>query len=403
MVKDWLLSLWDYIRNTELIILLFVFAELTKIVGFLPHIPDIVIYGILIGYSLYCLLHTEKYDFLYIILLAYIPLEILIMSPNSMFSPWLRYFLFAILIITCTGMCLSGQLVLARGRIFVIICFCCAVIGVGSFFARLMGINFMRVYYDISYLNHAGIFGGLASHSMLLGPAAGVGTMYLANSAFKQRKWYLWASAALCFASVLFSDSRSAFLSTIAGVLVLIMLSAGNINKFFKYIIALFIASVCTMPLWQNALDGLAAKQERNISSGSTFHSRADKWGQRIEEFKSSPIVGYGFASVDPANKDQSIGAGGKSIETGSSWLSVLSMTGIIGFILIMWIYIKAFLSVYKWTKDTLLLSVLTLLSVNMCTEGYIFFGGSFLAFLFWITIGVCSDQAYELSEDIEH
>ena len=157
------------------------------------------------------------------------------------------------------------------------------------------------------------------------------------------------------------------------------------------------------MPLWQNALDGLAEKQERNISSGSTFHSRADKWGQRIEEFKSSPIVGYGFASVDPANKDQSIGAGGKSIETGSSWLSVLSMTGIIGFILIMWIYIKAFLSVYKWTKDTLLLSVLTLLSVNICTEGYIFFGGSFLAFLFWITIGVCSDQAYELSEDIEH
>lgn len=403
MVKDWLLSLWDYIRNTELIILLFVFAELTKIVGFLPHIPDIVIYGIIIGYSLYCLLHAEKYDFLYIILLAYIPLEILIMSPNSMFSPWLRYFLFAILIITCTGMCISGKLLLARSRIFVIICFCCAVIGVGSFFARLMGINFMRVYYDVSYLNHSGIFGGLASHSMLLGPAAGVGTIYLANSAFKQGKWYLWASAALCFASVLFSDSRSAFLSTIAGVLVLIMLSAGNFNNFFKYIIALFIASACTMPLWQSALDGLAAKQKNNISSGSMFHSRADKWGQRIEEFKSSPIVGYGFASVDPANKDQSIGAGGKSIETGSSWLSVLSMTGIIGFILIMWIYIKAFLSVYKWTKDTLLLSVLTLLSVNMCTEGYIFFGGSFLAFLFWITIGVCSDQAYELSEDIEH
>ena len=402
MIKDWLLSLWDYIKSTELIVLLFIFAELTKIVGFLPHIPDIVIYGIIILYSLYCLLHTEKYDFLYVMLLAYIPLEILIMSPNSMFSPWLRYFLFAILIITCSGMCLSGKLMLARSRIFKIICFCCAFIGVGSFFARFMGINYMRVYY-ITDLNAAGVFGGLASHSMLLGPAAGVGTIYLTNSAFKQKKWYLWVLAALCFASVLFSASRSAFLSTIAGVMIFILLSSKSISKFFKYIIAIFIAFACTMPLWQDALSGLAAKQESNISSGSMFHSRSDKWGQRIEEFKSSPIVGYGFASVDPANKDQSIGGGGKSIESGSSWLSVLSMTGIVGFVLIMWIYIKSFLSVYTWTKDTLLLSILTLLSVNMCTEGYIFFGGSFLAFLFWITIGVCSDQAYELTEDIEH
>ena len=92
------------------------------------------------------------------------------------------------------------------------------------------------------------------------------------------------------------------------------------------------------------------------------------------------------------------LGMNGETIESGSSWLSVLSMTGIIGFLIIMRIYSKSVISAYKFGKDPLLISILTLLSVNMFTEGYIFFGGSFLAFLFWITIGVCSDKKYGLT-----
>lgn len=401
MIKELFISIWDYLKNTDKIVLLFVFAELTKIVGFLPHTPDIIIYGIIILYSVYCMLNTGRFNLLYVVLLAYIPLEIIVMSPPAMFSPWMRYLLFAIIIVTCSGMCVSEKLILARARIFEIICFCCAIIGVGSFFARFMGINFMRVY-NISDLNAVGLFGGLASHSMLLGPAAGVGALYLVNSAFKEKKIFLWLCAVFSLASVLFASSRSAFVSTIAGIMVFIQLSSENIGKFFKYIIVIFIVLACTMPLWQNAMSGLAEKQQNNVTAGSTFSSREDKWGQRIVEFESSPVFGYGFASVDPANKDHSIGMGGISLESGSSWLSVLSMTGIIGFILIMSIYIKSFRTVYRYTRNPLMLSVLTLMSVNMCTEGYIFYGGSFLAFLFWITIGVCSDQEYEIIYDEE-
>ena len=230
---------------------------------------------------------------------------------------------------------------------------------------------------------------------MLLGPVAGVGTLYLADIALKRKNRILWVLTAFCFICVLLSASRSAVLSTIAGILVLIRLRVNNIGKFFKYIVAIFIVFACTMPLWQNSISGLVEKQNKNVTAGSTFNSREDKWEQRIVEFKSSPIFGYGFASVDPANKDNSIGDGGKSIETGSSWLSVLSMTGIVGFFIIMRIYVRSFSLAYQWRKESLLLSVLILLSVNMFTEGYIFFGGSFLSFLFWITIGVCSDRKY--------
>lgn len=401
MLKELLVSIYVYLKNTDKIVLLFVFAELTKIVGFLPHISEVIIYGIIVLYSVFCFLYTSKFNLVYIALLAYIPLEIMIMSPDDMFSPWQRYFLFAIIIVTCSGMCVSEQLIIARNRIFEITCFACAFLGVGSFFARFLGINYMRVYnLSVSELNATGLFGGLASHSMLLGPAAGVGTLYLVNYAFKERKKILWLCAAFSLVSVLFASSRSAFLSVIAGIMVFIQLSSESIGKFFKYIMVIFIVIACTMPLWQKAMSGLIEKQQNNVTAGSTFSSREDKWSQRITEFESSPVFGYGFASVDPANKDHSIGMGGKSLESGSSWLSVLSMTGIIGFILIMSIYLKSFRSAYRFTRNPLMLSVLTLLSVHMFAEGYIFFGGSFLAFLFWITIGVCSDQEYEVLYD---
>lgn len=396
MIKELFSSIWDYLKNTDKIVLLFIFAELTRVVGFLPHIPEVIIYGIIVLYSLYCIFNTGKFNLLYVILLAYIPLEILVMSPPAMFSPWMRYVLFAIVVITCSGMCVSERMIVARSRIFEIICFSCAFLGVGSFFARFLGINYMHVY-NISDLNTAGIFGGLTTHSMLLGPVAGVGTLYLANSAFKKRKKILWLCAAFSLASVLFASSRSAFVSAIAGVMVLIQLTSQNIGKFFKYIIVIFIVFACTMPLWQKAMGGLIEKQQNNVAAGSTFSSREDKWEQRMAEFKSSPVLGYGFVSVDPANKDHSVGMGGKSLEPGSSWLSVLSMTGIIGFVLIMSIYMKSFRTAYRFTRNPLMLSILTLLSVHMFAEGYIFFGGSFLAFLFWITIGVCSDQEYEI------
>lgn len=393
-IRHWIVSIYDYLKDTNKATLLFICAELTKIVGFLPPVPNIIVYGIIIIYAIHCLSYSENCESIYLGLLLYIPLQILITSPDTMFSPWQRYFLFAILIITCSGMCQSEILRSERSRIFEVICFSCAVIGVGSFFARFLGINYMHVN-GITDLSRAGIFGGLASHSMLLGPAAGVGTLYIVDKALKNKNKFLFVCSMLCLASVLFASSRSAFLSTIAAGLIYLHFKTANLGKFFKYFVAVFIFLVCSMPLWQGAMKGLIEKQNGNVAAGSTFASREDKWSKRIEEFKSSPVFGYGFVSVDPANNDNSIGAGGQSLETGSSWLSVLSMTGIIGLVFISCIYTQAFLSVYDDSRNPFLLSILALLTVNMFTEGYIFFGGSFLSFLFWITIGVCRDQKY--------
>lgn len=395
-IIKWLASLYGYLKNTNILVLLFIFAELTRVVGFLPFISGALFYGIIIIYALHCLINTKSFEPIYLVLILFIPIQILITSPNSMFSPWQRYFIFALIIVTSSGFCRSETLREERNRIFEIICFSCAFIGVGSFFARFLGINFMMIYSDATDLSRAGVFGGLASHSMLLGPVAGVGTIYTINKFFKNKNLLILFCSIMCMASVLFATSRSGFISTIVAILVYLCLKASNFAKLFNYLVVIFIALACTMPLWEGAMSGLREKQNRNVYAGSTFSSRDDKWNQRLEEFKSSPVLGYGFVSVDPANKDNSIGGGGESLEPGSSWLSVLSMTGFIGCVLIGSIYVLAIAAVYKNSRKPLLLSILVLLSINMFTEGYIFFGGSFLCFMFWITVGVCGDCKYQ-------
>ena len=138
-ITNWAVPIYEYLKGINKIVLLFICAELTKIVGFLPPISSTIIYGIIIIYAIHCLLHTKNYESIYLGLLSYIPLQILITSPNVMFSPWQRYLLFAIIIITCSGMCQSEILRSERGRIFEIICFSCAIIGVGSFFCTFSG------------------------------------------------------------------------------------------------------------------------------------------------------------------------------------------------------------------------------------------------------------------------
>ena len=161
----------------------------------------------------------------------------------------------------------------------------------------------------------------------------------------------------------------------------------------------LFIVGLLTFPLWENFTAGLQKKNENNIELGM-YGSRTDKWKARMTEFSSNPIIGIGYASVD-SNLDD-VGVGG-AVEPGSSWLAILSMTGIIGLLLLVaiirkpFIYLKAHPSPY----NSLLLGLFVYVCVHMISEGYIFAGGSSLCFIAWLIFGCCSDATYQDSDSI--
>lgn len=109
----------------------------------------------------------------------------------------------------------------------------------------------------------------------------------------------------------------------------------------------------------------------------------------RIKEFTSSPIYGIGFCVVDP--RYDAVNKSTGQIEPGSSWLTIASMTGLLGLITFLSIVVSSFKKVVKIKNDfysMLFAGCLTFFIFHMLAEGYIMAPGSYLNFIFWLLIG---------------
>lgn len=367
----------------------------SKTVGVRFFNPDIIYYFILISITVAVLIKGVQFDMVCCIFLVYIAINILITDPPAIFQPWLRFGLFAIVFITASPLIKSDYGKKLRLRIFRGIIICCIIISVISFFCYFLGINMMRTVWDSSGLlyqsNNAGTFGGITTQSMLLGPISGIAVITCTYFAMNRSK-KCWIFAAMCAGSLLFSASRASLLGTIAGEIVLFYFSSKHFGKTAKRITQVILILAVTYPVWEGALGGLTAKNKGDITAGINLDSREKKWGIRIDEWKESPIFGIGFCSV--SSRDH-VYVGGQ-IEPGSSWLAILSMTGAIGFILFIVIFLRAARNSLSPRRPSgaVLGAILIMLGLHMTAEGYIFSGGSFLCFIIWLSIGCATDYA---------
>lgn len=123
-------------------------------------------------------------------------------------------------------------------------------------------------------------------------------------------------------------------------------------------------------------------------SHGSLFYSRKELWDNRIREFKSSPLLGIGYANELPSSKDAPIDL--TEIEPGSSWLSLLSYGGVIGtasFLVFAAVLIKRLVKIRHNRDFPFYLSLLLFMTVNASTEGWLMFAGSLMFPIFWLTV----------------
>lgn len=363
-----------------------------NVLGFMPQIPQLIVYGLLMICAVNSLLKNTRYNMFWIFLLVYIPLCILIASPKSYFRSWERYVMFAILIMTISPMLYSDRLRTIRFNMLKIVIYTCVFIGVGSFFAKFLGINFMK-----SNFNVVGTFGGLTTHSMLLGPLSGIGAVYLCYKTIATQNKYYGIMTALCVMSVLFSASRSALISSLVACVVVIYKMAERKSKFVRYIFVVSIIFAATFPVWEQASSGIMEKQQRNIESGGQFSSRSSLWNARMEEFKEHPFFGVGFVAIDDTHSSSYSNSKTGVIEPGSSWLSILSMTGLLGAFFVFPILYQAFKIAWKSPNETstILVGLLSLFYMHMIAEGYIFSAGSFLCFTLWLIVGCASDMKF--------
>ena len=258
----------------------------------------------------------------------------------------------------------------------------------------------MRLDYNYVYLDltEAGIFGGLTTHSMVLGPISGVAIIFLIWRMTCINKGLLKITISLlmcvaCIAALFLSASRGALVATAASVLIVIYLKSRHkwsnlMNAFLVSVLLFAVFSPVIIPF----TSGVIEKQQNNIQSGSTFFSREAKWNNRWEEFIDNPFFGVGFSAMDPKNtEDYFIDTGVN--EPGSSWLAILSMTGIIGFITFFYLVFFTYKRLWKMAgphnKDSILiLGVFSLFLIHLIIEGYIYAAGSYLCYLFWLIFG---------------
>ena len=373
---------------------LYALVRVWVVVGFLPLLPSAITYSFTIAFAFYFAIHIRNLDRMMMVFLLYIPLNLIIVNPDAVFQPWLRYGLFVCLLFVVSPLVQSKWLRDNRLYILNITMWACVILGVGSFFAFFLGINFMIIpeeYEAFADFNAVGMFAGLTNHSMMLGPIAGIGACFMASKAVDTKKKIYWILVALALGAVLFSASRSAFAAAIAGVTMTLYKQSGSTSRFVGIGVTVILLLSMTFTLWSGALTGVL---EKNRGTSLNFDSRSGLWDKSLNEFESNPLFGVGFCS----SSDVSLGLSSSgNIESGSSWLNVLSMLGLVGGVFVTIIMLKALYSAYKRNDEygALLFGVLVLFYIHMMAEGYIFAGGSFLAFVLWLIVGVSIDTNY--------
>lgn len=380
----------------------FCLIAMNPLIGFTPKLPSAVYYVSLLGYAFYNILQgVIKTDKLLMAFLVYVPLGLIITSPDSVFRSWERFLLFTLLMACVSPIFTGDKAIRNRRNMFQIVLVICLIIGIGSFFARFLGINYMRTY-NRDFMTTVGLFGGLTTHSMSLGLVAGISAIYMAYLGYLMRKRLFFLLSFISVITVMFTASRAALMATIAGITMAIFRLSGTMSKFVVTSVVVVMLGAVSFPLWGGAMDGVISKNEGNNKAGSAISSRESLWKSRINEFENSPITGIGFAAIHKSSS----GAAGLDertgmVESGSSWLIILSMTGIIGAIFLLPVFVHAYLTVYKDNDQfsALVCGILTLFFVHMIAEGYIFYGGSQMAFMMWLTVGVAMDCKYAIEE----
>jgi hypothetical protein len=299
-----------------------------------------------------------------------------------------RIFVFTALFIFITPIFNSKRIFIFRLKYILFSLYIFPIIALVSLYCYFTGVNMMSLNEgDVSW-----DFSALFGHSMWLGAANGLSNIVLLWQIYKSKNkvWQIvliiWLFSSI-FLSVV-SGSRSAFLSSLIAMSFLSYLKTTNLKRKIQSIIVIGVFVFVTYPFYYKYAGRMLAKMEYQKEKGET--SRASSFKMRTLDFQESPIIGVGFAvGRHVESRKKKIGR----MESGSGWLSILSQTGILGFIAILAVVLGACYRVRKYLKKDyylqLLVPVFIFLAIHSLFEGYILTPGYYLCVLFWGILGL--------------
>jgi len=314
-------------------------------------------------------------------------LSIIFNDIPSFFKPYQRFIAFLIMISLTSPFLHTPSLNYLRLKIFQFLSILLTIFVVFSFLGIVLGFPLM-----IGRGGYTGFF----SHSMILGPIAALSMLFSFHWASSttniKYKIFLFSISGISFLTSVAAGSRVALIAGMVGIIFyLYKMKQGNIKHFTKVMFLIITILTITFPVWKSYTARISGKMAYAANEDNMLVTRTWLWQNRIMEFKSSPLVGVGFASADTSIAKRFDPQTGK-VEPGSSWLAILSMTGLLGFIPTLLFILNKFRSIIRCKSKlyhcSLLGSLLIFFVIHLFAEGYILSAGSGMFFIFWLLLG---------------
>ena len=261
-----------------------------------------------------------------------------------------------------------------------------------NLYAKFAGINLVFIDEFAMAMGRVAEFSGFCSHPMWTSCAAAFSTLFFVSMAFRDEqrkskivKYVYFAMILISLYVTMIAASRSAFFLSLACSLLILWMQSKSFAV-VRNLVFVGIAAVAFAPfLMKNSQAMMNKKNGLEITTQNT--SRDELWSQRMEEFKSSPIWGIGFAAHGVGMHKQ-VGRN----ESGGSFISVLAQAGIIGFVFIVFIWAAAILFPREIGSDPnmiLFYAAFVFMSIHSILEGYMFQAGWYLCLIIWFVIGL--------------
>lgn len=324
---------------------------LTKVIPFLPSLPNAVYYSGFISIFVWLMLRGSlAISYKYFLFLLAALISIWVNDIPVFFNVWFRFVAFLSLILAVGPLVVSPFLTEWRRLAFTYTLVLIRWIVLASFLGWLFRLDFVHGYSG---------FKGVTNQSMLLGPLSGISLIYSLYRYYLQSgpgsRYKEIAMVLLSAVVLLLAGSRSALASSMLGAAFFYTrIYRHHLTRLWRIFFTVLCLAVLTSAIWWPYTERLRDKMTSSKKTGSLTSSRDNLWDDRMREFKAFPVFGVGFATVNMEyiTTKNKVNEESGTVEPGSGWLFFVVFDGS-GWILVIFYSIYAyFISIVQKRND---------------------------------------------------
>lgn len=327
-----------------------------------------------------------------------------------------RYIAFTIGLVIFSPLIYSDTLTLLREKILKTILI---TVGIATIISALVYL-WVGIIGEIGHLANIDYyfygFKGIFRYGMVLSPVAAIAAIsalyHILFGRISTRITMIFYSVVLILGigMCVAAGSRISLAGMILSMVYLIIRFRTVLRSFFSSLrgkVIFTVSLIILVFIILNSLPTLIDKTQNSQANGSIFFSRLELWEARINEFKTSPLTGIGYANELPHESEPIPDL--TQLEPGSSWLMIATYGGLLGIAAMIFLlisYIRNFsrrniiedkqksYQVSDQASDrisdrALYVALLIFTLINSLMEGWLMFTGAALFPVFWISVSL--------------